>query len=307
VLHSYPLRKSDIDTRDIKFCAGSITKVKTVDMRSKFPVAFNQLSLGSCTANAGCTADAVALKNPGLILSRLFQYYNERELEKTINQDNGAQMRTICKALYKYGCCLEKTWPYEIGKYAVKPSAAAYAEALNYRCKFYHSLVTLNDIKTCLAGGVDRFVNTGENGCKLQDIAAAFDISINDLRKKNPQIGNITDLKPNSNILIPASANKGAPVLIGIEVYESFESDFVTQTGAVPMPEKGEEYYGGHAVLVVGFCDADVADKTKLFPGSKGYLIVRNSWGPDWGDHGYFYLPYEYITTGRAWDFWTLC
>ncbi|MBU2703421.1 C1A family cysteine protease [Sporomusaceae bacterium BoRhaA] len=87
---------------------------------------------------------------------------------------------------------------------------------------------------------------------------------------------------------------EGLPIVIGIEVYESFESDIVSKTGIVPLPNKNtEKYLGGHAVLVVGYDD------------NKKQLIVRNSWGTDWGDKGYFYLPYDYYTKGYVSDCWT--
>jgi C1A family cysteine protease len=73
-------------------------------------------------------------------------------------------------------------------------------------------------------------------------------------------------------------------VVFGFTVYQSFESPAVAQTGVVPMPKRGEATVGGHAVLAVGYSD------------SKGCVIVRNSWGASWGDNGYFYLPYQYLT-----------
>ena len=83
--------------------------------------------------------------------------------------------------------------------------------------------------------------------------------------------------------------------MFGFSVYESFESQAVADTGTVPMPAPGEALLGGHAVLIVGYNDA-----THRFR-------VRNSWGPDWGDGGYFTMPYAYVTDPNlASDFWTV-
>jgi C1A family cysteine protease len=74
-------------------------------------------------------------------------------------------------------------------------------------------------------------------------------------------------------------------VVFGFTVYESFESQEVAQTGVMPMADPNKErVVGGHAVVAVGYSDP------------KGQVIVRNSWGPSWGDAGYFYMPYQYMT-----------
>ena len=87
----------------------------------------------------------------------------------------------------------------------------------------------------------------------------------------------------------------GNPIVFGFRVYESFESPEVAKTGDAPMPGPNEQPLGGHAVLAVGYDDA-----TRRF-------LVRNSWGPNWGDGGYFTLPYEYFTEpGLSSDFWAL-
>jgi C1A family cysteine protease len=95
-------------------------------------------------------------------------------------------------------------------------------------------------------------------------------------------------------------ATQQKPVLLGMEVYESFESAKVAKSGKLPIPKEGEQMLGGHAVLAVGYKDTPTS-KT-----SKGYLIVRNSWGAEWGQEGYFQMPYEYILAGHAFDFWTI-
>ena len=89
--------------------------------------------------------------------------------------------------------------------------------------------------------------------------------------------------------------SSGYPVIFGITVYSSFESESVTKTGNVPLPSKHESVLGGHAILLVSY-----DDNTKRF----GF---RNSWGEKWGVDGYGRLPYEYVLNpDLADDFWTL-
>lgn len=83
----------------------------------------------------------------------------------------------------------------------------------------------------------------------------------------------------------------GYPFLFGISVYESFESASTRASGVVPMPAEGEKKLGGHAVLAVGYDDA------------KQQFIFRNSYGADWGESGYGYMPYEFVTK-YGFDFW---
>lgn len=90
--------------------------------------------------------------------------------------------------------------------------------------------------------------------------------------------------------------NNGFPVIVGFDVYSSFETPSVARTGMMPYPNTSREsLLGGHAVLLVGYNNA-----TQRF-------IVRNSWGTNWGDRGYFYMPYQVIQNTRmSGDFWVI-
>jgi C1A family cysteine protease len=88
----------------------------------------------------------------------------------------------------------------------------------------------------------------------------------------------------------------GYGVVFGFSVYSS-----ISNAPDIPYPQRGDKQDGGHAVMIVGYDDAHkVGGKT--VPS----LIIRNSWGLNWGDKGYGYLPYDYVLNGLAEDFWTV-
>lgn len=96
---------------------------------------------------------------------------------------------------------------------------------------------------------------------------------------------------------IQACLREGHPVMIGITLYESFESQQVACDGMVPIPHKdSEQTLGGHAVLLVG-----------MDPVARRYKVM-NSWGAGWGSEGYFFLPFDYLADptlcqGGMWTF----
>lgn len=83
----------------------------------------------------------------------------------------------------------------------------------------------------------------------------------------------------------------GFPFVIGSTLYENFLD--AGSGGIVQMPV-GKEI-GGHAYLVVGY-----NDETKRFK-------CMNSWGTNWGENGFFYMPYDYlIDDDLSDDLWTI-
>lgn len=82
----------------------------------------------------------------------------------------------------------------------------------------------------------------------------------------------------------------GYPFVFGFSVYESMMTQQVADTGILNMPSKAEKMVGGHAVLAIGFCN------------STSRFIVRNSWGNEWGNSGYFTMPYDYLTNSNLSD-----
>jgi C1A family cysteine protease len=90
----------------------------------------------------------------------------------------------------------------------------------------------------------------------------------------------------------------GFPIVVGVQVYESFESEAVLKTGMVSIPDTTtEKLMGGHCMMCCGIKQID----------GKDYFIVMNSWGTEVMDKGFCYIPAEYLTnTYLASDFWTI-
>lgn len=97
----------------------------------------------------------------------------------------------------------------------------------------------------------------------------------------------------NSLLAIRKSLAAGYPVVIGIFIYDSFYRIGSDAIAPVPNPDQ-EKQQGSHIVAVAGYDNA------------RQVFIVKNSWGPNWGDHGYFFLPYQFIKLGIARDAWTI-
>jgi C1A family cysteine protease len=92
---------------------------------------------------------------------------------------------------------------------------------------------------------------------------------------------------------IESAICSGMVVLIAINVYNSFEGSQPAATGMIPIPtpqnwgdaqDPVDPYMGGHEMCLVGY------------DGGKKLFTVMNSWGTQWGNRGFCYIPYAYLT-----------
>lgn len=98
----------------------------------------------------------------------------------------------------------------------------------------------------------------------------------------------------------------GLPPMFGFTVYSSYGQS-ASNGGKFPYPTPGERVAGGHAVVAVGYDDAMRIKNAN--PGATetvGALLIRNSWGTGWGMAGYGWLPYQYVLSSQAVDWWSL-
>ncbi len=245
------------DQRDFTYCVPpSVVQSATgaIDLRAQCPPVYDQGQIGSCTANAIAAAlefDMMKQSQAAFTPSRLFIYYNERDMEGTTGSDSGAYIRDGIKSVANLGDCPETEWPYDGSaapggvfapgaKAATRPSDPCYTNAVQHKALTYLSIdQNLADMKGCLASGY--------------------------------------------------------PFVFGFSVYSSFESQQVATSGILGLPGADESLIGGHAVMAVGYDDSNFR------------FLIRNSWGPDWGLGGYFYMPYSYLLDDNlANDFWTI-
>jgi hypothetical protein len=203
-----------------------------VDLGQFFGPIGNQGELGSCTAWSSLAwYNAWRVKKGGqwTDYSELAQYWEERNLEGTVDSDSGAALFDAWKVFETLGVMLEKDDPYIIQNFRNKPPE-------------------------------DKFIKGSQLPADL-----------------------VKQIDPARMLehTLDALAN-GYPVLFGFYVFPELEGDYIKQTGILTLPTPDERSLGGHAVVAIGY------DQNKQM------LKIRNSWGEMWGDHGHFWMPFEF-------------
>ncbi|MDA3625287.1 hypothetical protein OU415_07560 [Saccharopolyspora sp. WRP15-2] len=247
----------------------SATVPPSVDLRQWCSPIENQLGLGSCTANAAAGIVEYFERRAFdnyIDASRLFIYKTTRDLLGWVG-DTGAYIRTAMGALAMFGTPPEKYWPY----------TDAHQPGLD-------GARTFDD----------------EPSAFVYEVAEHWEamnyFSLDPLGLNVPPATVLSNLK--------AYIAAGIPAMFGFYGFPSFSK--TTVKGGIPYPCEGEEAQWGHAIVAVGYDDAKTVDNAVCQTSTTGALLIRNSWGPAWGDGGYGWMPYEYVLNRLASDFWHL-
>lgn len=156
----YGWKRDKLDRRDRVFLRAPEPLPDSVDWTSKLPPCYDQGQLGSCTANAIAGAVQFLQASEGLPMvmpSRLFIYYNERDMEGTVSSDSGAEIRDGIKSINTLGVCPESEWPYLDDGYTFeqKPLNQCYKDAIKELLLAYESVdnTVLDDLRAALVKG----------------------------------------------------------------------------------------------------------------------------------------------------------
>lgn len=86
----------------------------------------------------------------------------------------------------------------------------------------------------------------------------------------------------------------GFPILFGFSVPSS-----LTDGLEIPFRPHDDAPLGGQSVVTVGY-------QSNRYGPKQDAILVRSSWGREWGDNGYGWLPVGFVRSHLARDFWCL-
>ena len=158
IQRKYTWKKDKEDPRDIKYkVSAPIPIPPSVDLSKFCPPIYDQGQIGSCTANsiaADCEFNHNKQGEARFMPARLGIYYLEREMEGTVNEDCGAQIRDGIKVIAKYGIWPEEMLPYSMDNFLTKPTEQMLTEGAKHQALLYEKLDgSLDQIKHRLASG----------------------------------------------------------------------------------------------------------------------------------------------------------
>jgi len=157
--------KSNISVANTPLVNGSLQE--ELSNKQYFKPVSNQLSLGSCVANATADAtEAEQARSKGISpddvpdISRLFIYWNARNNESppAYDKDKGSYIALAFDTIRRYGVPSEKYWPYNIKEVLNRPSPLAYAHGYMARIANYFSINSTGDDRVA---DIIRILSTG--------------------------------------------------------------------------------------------------------------------------------------------------
>ncbi len=221
------------------------------------PAVRNQEQIGSCTAFTGSAANEI------------LHYYK-----------NGSWPSTL-SPLYLYYVERVKIEGYSI---TADPGAEMVdiPEALQKYGQCIETDYAYPTNKTETAGPSSKAYKTAPTSAAVSN-ALGYEIG--------PNATNYAMVKQGDTAAVIALLRNNTPVMMGFNVYDNsnytiFEGLNTTNYTYSPLTATGSlksglKLLGGHANVIIGY------DNTK-----KAFLM-ENSWGTDWGNAGYWYLPYS--------------
>lgn len=228
----------------------------------------DQGTVNACTAFAGVSLlEYFSQKRYGKYTS-LSARFLYKAARNLMNRldDSGTSVRQTMKALALFGVPPEEIWPWRSEGVHEEPPAFCYAYAQSYQA--------LKSFRLDAAHSRSKTTTVASRDLLLFQIKAVL--------------------------------AAGLPCMFGFTVYDSYYKDRNIRLGHIPYPSSRDQVVGGHAAVAVGYNDYKVIDRIDGEAAQPGALLIRNSWGPNWGNGGYGWMPYEYVLEGLTADWWSL-
>lgn len=165
--HTFSRVKDTPDYRDHIAAPPAIVLPSSMSLAPWLGPVKDQGQVGSCTAFAGTGLREFlyrkfysyelsrSVQPNDFVLSPLWLYQMEREIEGTFGSDSGAQSRTIFKAMSKWGCLLEADDPYIEGnaETMLDMDPTSFSKAALYSKIAYHRVLDVPTLKSVIASG----------------------------------------------------------------------------------------------------------------------------------------------------------